>query len=219
MHSATPIVMSLEASGFPAEEEGNVRNKILRIDASMRRSGSYSRKLADQLVHRLEQQGPTSLISRDLARGVGLVNEAWIQASATLRDDRTDEMRAILSESDALVSELRAADTVIIATPIYNFSIPSALKAWIDQVCRARETFRYTKDGPEGLLEGKRAFVIITSAGTELRSKIEFASDYLAHILGFIGITDVVLINAGQLGRDTEATLAKAIEDIEKMST
>ncbi len=195
-----------------------MNHTILRVDASMRRNGSYSRRLADKLIDKLRDGGPVSLISRDLTEGVGLVNEAWIEANSTDRADRTEEMKAVLAESDALVSELRNADTLVLSTPIYNFGVPAALKAWIDQVCRARETFRYTDDGPQGLLEGKRAIVIVTSGGTAMHSDIDFASDFLRHVLGFIGITDVSFIGADQLMSDTDAVLAQASAAIEEIA-
>ncbi len=192
-----------------------MRHTILRIDASMRREGSYSRKLADRLVDQLTSDREAVLINRDLSRGVGLINEAWIEANSTVRAQRSQEMKAVLAESDALVSELRSADTLVLAAPIYNFGVPAALKAWIDQICRARETFRYGDNGPEGLLKDKQAFVIVTSGGTAMHSDIDFASSYLRHILGFIGIEDVAFIGADQLGRDTEAALARAVEAIQ----
>ena len=187
-----------------------MNHTILRIDASMRHNGSISRQLADRLVEKLRRQRATSLITRDLSQGIELVNEAWIAANFTARADRSDEMNAALAKSDALIAELRTADTLVLATPIYNFSVPAALKAWIDQVCRARETFAYTENGPVGLLEDKRAFVIVSSGGTPMHSDMDFASGYLRHVLGFIGISDVSFIGADQLMHNEDAALANA---------
>ena len=181
--------------------------KILRVDASMRHQGSVSRHLADKLTDRLA----CDVIRRDLAaETLPFVHEEWISANFTPADQRTDEQKAALAQSDALVAELEAADTLIIATPIYNFSVPAALKAWIDLVARAGLTFRYTENGPEGLLGGRKAYVIVATGGTEVGSDIDYATDYLKHVLGFIGITDINFIAADRLMVDEAAALAGA---------
>src|SRR3546814_1403365 len=92
----------------------------------------------------------------------------------------------MLSGADELIAELEAADTIVITAPIYNFAIPASLKAWVDLIARARRTFRYTEAGPEGLLKGKRAFIVFASGGVPLGSEVDFASGYLKHILGFV---------------------------------
>lgn len=120
-----------------------------------------------------------------------------------------------LALSDTLVGELKSADTIVIGTPVYNFAVPAALKAWIDLVARARETFQYTEDGPVGLLQGKKAYVIIASGGTKVGSEIDFAGNYLKHVLGFIGITDVTIVAADQLmmePKNREVALARTLE-------
>src|SRR5690606_6043276 len=103
--------------------------------------------------------------------------------------------------------------TCALPISIYNFSIPASLKAWIDQVARARRTFRYTEAGPEGLLKGKRAYIVFASGGVPLGSEVDFASAYLRHILGFIGISDVEFIAADghQKDRGAMARAATAI--------
>jgi FMN-dependent NADH-azoreductase len=111
-------------------------------------------------------------------------------------DQRSAAQRAALAESDALVAELAAADLLVIGVPIYNFGVPAALKAWVDMVARARLTFRYTENGPEGLLRGKRAYLVVASGGTAVGSEIDFATGYLRHVLGFLGIEDVQIIAA-----------------------
>ncbi len=166
---------------------------ILRIDASMRRTGSVSRRLTDKIVERL---GPAEIVTRDLADGVPIVDEAWIGANFTPEEERSEAQRATLTVSDELVAELKAADTVVIGVPVYNFGVPAALKAWVDQVARARVTFRYTPDGPKGLLEGKRVILAVASGGTEVDSAVDFAVPYLRFVLGFMGIEDVTVIAA-----------------------
>lgn len=192
---------------------------ILRIDSSMRHTGSVTRALADRLVERLSAAAPgTRVIRRDLADGVPLIDEAWIGANFTDPAGRSEAHRAALALSDELVAELRAADTIVIGLPVYNFSLPAALKAWIDLVARARETFRYTEAGPEGLLTGKRALVVVASGGVPVGSAADFATPYLSHALAFMGIEDVEFISADRLAADAEAAIAGAEARIERLA-
>ena len=183
---------------------------ILRVDSSMRTEGSVSRDLADKVVEQLSNAN-TQVIVRDLAKGISLIDENWIGANFTDPAERSEEQKGFLAASDELVGELHDADTIVITAPVYNFHVPAALKAWIDMVARARETFRYTENGPEGLLKGKKAYVIVTSGGTVLDSEYDFVSGYLKHVLGFIGITDVSFIDGSGLMLDaTKADRAAA---------
>ena len=170
---------------------------ILRIDASMRHDGSTTRTLTDATVEKLAASGAT-VTTRDLADGVQIIDQDWIGANFTEPQDRTPQQVERLTLSDTLIAELQAADTVVIGMPIYNFGVPAALKAWIDQVARARVTFRYTENGPQGLLTGKRAIIVAASGGTGVDSDIDFATPYLRHALGFIGIHEVQVIAADQ---------------------
>lgn len=194
--------------------------RVLRIDASMRRTGSITRDLSETLVARLAaaQGGAVEIVRRDLADGAPLIDESWIAANFTPAEQRTDTQRATLAHSDALVAELKAADIVVVGAPIYNFGVPAALKAWIDQVARARETFRYSETGPVGLLEGKKAYLVIASGGTEADSQIDFATPYLRHVMGFIGIHDVEVIAADRLMADADAALSSARAQIESVA-
>ena len=189
--------------------------KILRIDASMRKNGSYSRTLSTKLIAQLKDQASSNVKKRDLADGIPIINEAWIEANFTDVAERTAEQRSVLSFSDALISELTATDILVIGLPIYNFNVPAAFKAWIDQVARAKVTFRYGDNGPEGLLENKKAYVIISSGGTQLGSEVDFVSDYIHHVLGFIGIKDVTIIDSSGIGRNEEKVIADAHAIIE----
>ena len=189
--------------------------KILRIDASMRKKGSYSRTLSHKLITQLKGQAPSSVKERDLADGIPFINEAWIEANFTDIAERTSEQRSVLSFSDALINELKNSDTVVIGLPIYNFNVPAAFKAWIDQVARAKVTFRYGDNGPEGLLENKKAYVIISSGGTQLGSDVDFVTDYIHHVLAFIGIKDVTIIDSSGIGQNEEKVIADAHASIE----
>jgi FMN-dependent NADH-azoreductase len=187
-----------------------MNNKILRVDASMRKTGSYSRELTDNMIKQLTLLQNTNVKARDLADGVPLINEAWIGANFTDVAERTTEQRAVLACSDALIVEVQEADVLVIGLPIYNFSVPAAFKAWIDQIARAKVTFRYTDKGPVGLLDNKKAYVIITSGGTQLGTEIDFVSEYIHHILGFIGIKEVTIIDSSAIGRDEKKVLSAA---------
>ncbi|MEM7570017.1 MAG: NAD(P)H-dependent oxidoreductase [Pseudomonadota bacterium] len=183
---------------------------ILRIDASMRRNGSASRAIADTLIDKLAQNGDAHIVRRDLTEAPAFVDERWIGANFTPAADRTDDQKAALAASDALVDELEAADTIVIATPIYNFSVPAALKAWVDMVARVGRTFHYTKEGPVGELSGKKVYIVAVSGGTKAGSDIDFATPYLRHILGFMGLNDVEIIAAdAQSGPVIEAGKAQ----------
>ena len=183
---------------------------ILRVDSSMRTEGSVSRNLADKLIERLSDSN-TQITERDLANGIELINEHLIGSNFTDPSDRSDEQKTSLATSDQLVNELRAADTVVITAPVYNFHVPAALKAWIDMVARARETFRYTEEGPVGLLTGKKVYVVMTSGGTVLGAENDFVSGWLKYILAFMGMTDVTFIDSSGLMLDeTKAEKAEA---------
>mgnify|MGYP001942900625 FL=1 len=183
----------------------------------MRKNGSYSRTLSDRLIAQLKRQTPSNVKQRDLADGIPFINEAWIESNFTDVSERTAEQRAVLSCSDALINEVKTADILVIGLPIYNFNVPAAFKAWIDQIARAKVTFRYGENGPEGLLENKKAYVILSSGGTQLGSDIDFVSNYIHHVLAFIGITDVTLIDSSGIGKNEEKVISgahAAIDDI-----
>ena len=180
---------------------------ILKVDSSARGEASTSRDLANHLVDTFKaKHQDVTAITRDVAVGLPLVDPSWIAANFTDADKRTDEHKAALALSDTLIGELKAADVVVIGVPVYNFGVPAALKAWVDLVCRARETFRYTEEGPEGLLKGKKAYLVYASTGVPLDSEVDFAGRYMRQMLGFVGITDVTVISAAeQLFREEEA--------------
>ncbi|MGR3483972.1 MAG: FMN-dependent NADH-azoreductase [Paracoccaceae bacterium] len=182
----------------------------LVIDASARADASVSRKITAAIAQRLG--GP--VVHRDLAATVPpLVTEPMIGAYFTPAPDRSAAQSELIAASDEIVAELRAADTVVIGLPIYNFGVPAALKAWADLAGRVGETFRYTETGPVGLLRGKRAILAVASGGTQVDSPIDFATPWMRQFLGFIGITDVTVIAADALGAQAEAKIAEALEE------
>ena len=171
--------------------------KILEVSAGARSEGSISRQLTADLIAALEtRDGNTETTRRDIAAGLPFVDEGWVAANFTPEEERTPLHRQTLAESDALVAELRAADILVIGAPIYNFSVPATFKAWIDMIARARLTFEYTENGPKGLLENKKAYVIVPSGGVPVGSPMDFATPYIRHALSFVGITDIEFIGA-----------------------
>lgn len=191
---------------------------ILRIDASARKTGSVSRQLTADVISRLQSFGDYEVTVRDLADGLPLLSENWIGANFTPADSRSDEQKDMLSVSDTIVREVLNADVLVIGLPIYNFSVPAALKAWIDLVARVGLTFKYTEKGPQGLLSGKSAILAVASGGTKVGSDIDFATGYMRHVLGFIGITDVQIIAADQLSMNAEDKFASAKAEIELLA-
>ena len=189
---------------------------VLRIDSSARREASVSRDLTDRIVARL---GASRVIHRDLdAEPIPQISADWAAGAYTPEEDRTPEQRTALAVSDALIEELRAADVVVIGLPVYNFTVPASLKAWMDQVARTGVTFRYTDQGPEGLLRDKRVILAVASGGTEVGSPIDFATPYARHFLGFIGLGDVEIVASDRLMVDAEASRERAEEGLERLA-
>jgi len=171
--------------------------RVLRVDASARVEGSITRQLADWIIGGLMEHAPDLTVTRrDVAQGLPFVDAAWVNANLTEPDARSTDQRQALAGSDTLVAEVMEADVWVIATPIYNFGVPASLKAWIDQIARARLTFRYTDQGPKGLLAGKKVYILTATGGTEVGSAIDFATPWLKFVLGFLGVTDVEVIAA-----------------------
>jgi FMN-dependent NADH-azoreductase len=185
--------------------------RILELSASARNAGSASRELTRDLLNALEDRyGSVQTVRRDLSAGLPFVDEAWVEANFTPEESRTPRHREVLALSDSLIAELRDADVLVLGVPLYNFSIPASLKAWIDLVARARVTFAYTDSGPRGLLDGKKAYLVVATGGVPVGSAVDFATPYLKHVLGFIGITDVEIIAADRLNSQADESMDSA---------
>jgi len=190
---------------------------ILRVDASARRDRSITRRLGDEVLRRLLTEHPEAVVTvRDLADPVDFIDEQWVSANLTDPAARDAQQRAALAASDRLVQELEAADTIVLTTPVYNFSVPAALKAWIDLVCRARLSFRYTENGPVGLLRDRPVYLVMTSGGVTFGSAADFASGYLRHIFAFIGVQDVRMVPAERTSIDAQASAINALDMLEQ---
>ena len=201
----------------------NNKTRVLAVNASGRSTGSATRQLSRDLIAALDDRyGDVEVTSRDLADGVPFVDQAWIEANFTPTESRSAEQREALSYSDSLVAELQHADVVVIGAPLYNFSIPAALKAWIDMIARARLTFRYTENGPEGLLKDKKAYLVVATGGVPVGSPVDFSTPYLRHVLSFIGINDVEIVAAEKLNTQADDSMDAArarIAEVVHLST
>ena len=194
--------------------------KILRLNASANPTESSSRKLGDDLSEYLQHHySSTQIRERDLNHEIPFIDAEWIGANFTIGEERDDAMQQRLAFSDQLINELEWADHIVLTTPMYNFGVPAALKAWIDLVCRAGVTFRYTSNGPVGLLVGKRVDIVITTGGAPLNSPVDFVSSYLKQVFNFIGIDEISIIGADQMNVDAKASFAKAQSQIATIYT
>lgn len=187
---------------------------ILHIDSSARLQGSVTRDLTANIVAKLGGD----VIRRDLTEALPQINDSWVNANFTPADQRDAVQLDTLALSDALVGELKAADTIVIGAPVYNFGVPAALKAWIDLISRAGLTFQYTETGPQGLLEGKRAIIAVATGGMPVGSEVDFATGYLRHVMGFVGIHEVQIIAADRVMANGAQAIADAKTQIDLLA-
>jgi FMN-dependent NADH-azoreductase len=179
---------------------------LLQLNSSLFLSGGNSSQLANAFVDKWQQKYPqTELIVRDLAaQPLPHLDAERVTAFFTPAEARSTAQQALVAESDALVAELIKADTLVIGMPMYNFGIPSTLKAYLDQIARAGITFRYTETGAVGLLTGKKAYVFATRGGLYAGTALDTETAYLRDFLGFLGISDVEFIYAEGLNMGEE---------------
>ena len=195
--------------------------KILQIKASVFNGGGQSSRLADQLVAELVAQNPgAEVVERDLvAEPVPHLDGARVGAFFTKSDERSAEQKAVIAYSDALIDELRRADVIVLGLPMYNFGVPSQLKAWFDHIARAGETFKYTDKGSLGLLAGKKAYVFATRGG--LYGDNDWETPFVRQFLTFIGISDIRFVYAEGLAMGPESrnnSLAAARADARRLA-
>jgi FMN-dependent NADH-azoreductase len=181
--------------------------KILQINASARREGANSTKLAQTVVDKLTATQPgASVTLRDLAANpVTVLDETALGALFTPADQRSSAQAAVVAEFDALIAEVMAHDAIVIGVPMYNFGVPVQLKAWIDAIARAGVTFRYTESGPEGLIKGKTVYLALARGGLYRDQPHDSQVPYLKTVFGFLGLTDLRFIYAEGLNMGPEA--------------
>ncbi|MBX3608734.1 MAG: NAD(P)H-dependent oxidoreductase [Hydrogenophaga sp.] len=180
---------------------------LLVIRSSLLLGSGQSNQLIDRYVANWRTANPNGqVVERDLARQpIAHLDMARVAAFSTPADQRSAEQQALVAESDALIAELKAADDIVIGLPLYNFGVPSTLKAWIDQVARAGVSFRYTAQGPEGLIKGKRVYVITTRGGHYRDQPHDTQTPYVRNVLGFLGMTDLQFVHAEGLALGDDA--------------
>jgi FMN-dependent NADH-azoreductase len=198
--------------------------RILHIDSSARRDGSISRQLSRELVDALVAADPSSSVTyRDVSQEpITHVEANWVTGAYTPSDVRSPEQLEALRLSDQLVDELVAADVFVFGVPVYNFSVPAAFKAYIDQIARYGRTFQSTPQGPQGLLTGKKAYVVGASgSGSHNLTTwgLNYHEPYLKSFFGFIGVTDLTFVTAGGNDPDTiKRTTDEARTQIEQIA-
>lgn len=176
---------------------------LLRIDSSPLGAFSVTRSLSQHFTEQwLEKHPGGTVLTRDVTTtSIAPPNAEWVTASRTPSDARTSEQKHLLKLSDELIGELKQANEYVIGAPMHNFSIPSALKLWIDQVCRAGETFAYIDGRPQGLLKGKKATILMASGGMydlgTATASLNHVEPYLKSVLGFLGVADTTFVSAG----------------------
>ena len=190
--------------------------KILQINASARSAGSNSTRLADAITARLLAQNPGAIVElRDLASDPHpVLDEPALGALFTPADQRTPEQAARVALDDQLIDQVKSADALVLGVPMYNFGVPVQLKTWIDAIARAGVTFRYTENGPVGLLTGKKVYVALARGGLYRDTPADSQVPYLRGILGFLGMTDVEFVYAEGLAMGADVA-AKAFAEAE----
>lgn len=188
--------------------------KVWHIDSSSRTEQSQSRRLTKQFVETLSNKTKIETDELDVSSGLPFLNDLMVGSYFTPDEQRSDEQKAVLEPSNRIVKSARESDIWVIGVPVYNFFAPASFKAFIDLLCRAKETFVYGENGPVGLLENKKVFVVITSGGTQIGSDGDFLTPWLIHCLNFIGVSDVQFIKADQYNPAKDDVITKQIEDM-----
>ncbi|AMG12457.1 FMN-dependent NADH-azoreductase [Vibrio vulnificus] len=171
-------------------------SRLLVLKSSILGDYSQSNKLVDEFINKFDQQ---DVVVRDLAQQPLPVLDFQVATALRASGDLSEAQQAIVDLSDQLIAEIKHADTLIIAAPMYNFTVPTQLKNWIDLIARAGVTFTYTEQGPKGLIEGKKAVVVTTRGGIHKDAASDIITPYLKTVLGFVGITEVEFVYAEAL--------------------
>ncbi|ENQ1032281.1 FMN-dependent NADH-azoreductase [Vibrio parahaemolyticus] len=177
-------------------------SRVLALKSSILGDYSQSNKLVEDFIKNVDQD---KLTVRDLAANPLPVLDFAVATALRATEDLSQEQQAVVDLSDTLIEEVKAADTLVIAAPMYNFTTPTQLKNWIDLIARAGVTFKYTENGVQGLIEGKKAIVVTTRGGIHKDSPTDNVTPYLRTVLGFVGITDVEFVYAEALNMGEDA--------------
>jgi FMN-dependent NADH-azoreductase len=195
--------------------------KILHLISSPRGGASFSIKLGNAIVEKLQAENPgSSLVTHNLTDSpFPHLEEVHINSFFTPAESYTPELAEAVKHSNEAITELKNADAIVIGVPMYNFGIHSTLKAWLDHIARAGQTFRYSENGPEGLVKNKKVYLAISSGGVYSEGPMkayDFTESYLRSVLGFLGMVDVSVFRAEGLSMPNlkDEALGKAVESI-----
>ncbi|ELA7135824.1 FMN-dependent NADH-azoreductase [Vibrio parahaemolyticus] len=191
-------------------------SRVLALKSSILGDYSQSNKLVEDFIKNVDQD---KLTVRDLAANPLPVLDFAVANALRATEDLSQEQQVVVDLSDTLIEEVKAADTLVIAAPMYNFTIPTQLKNWIDLIARAGVTFKYTESGVQGLIEGKKAIVVTTRGGIHKDSPTDNVTPYLRTVLGFVGITDVEFVYAEALNMGEDAASKGISEAQSQLST
>ncbi|HEY1869796.1 MAG TPA: NAD(P)H-dependent oxidoreductase [Chitinophagaceae bacterium] len=178
-----------------------IMKKILHVISSPRGEASYSIRLGHSIIEKLQEVYPDSIVKENVLvnKQFPHLEEAQIRSFYTAPENRTPQNIEAIQHSDEAIHEIMEADILVIGAPMYNFSVPSTLKAWIDHIARAGVTFKYDDKGPKGLVHGKKVYLAVASGGVYSQGQMkpyDFVTPYLQTVLGFIGLTDVTVVRA-----------------------
>jgi len=179
--------------------------KVLAIKSSILGSHSQSGKLVDEFINQWQaRHGAEQVKVRDVAHEPLPILDGELIAGLAGNDELNERQQQAAELSTSLIAEVQQADVVVVGVPMYNFGIPAQLKAWVDLICRAGVTFRYTEQGPEGLLQGKRLLLVVAAGGLHRDSATDLALAHIKTVLGFIGLTQVEVAYAQGLNMGPE---------------
>lgn len=190
-------------------------SRVLALKSSILGDYSQSTKLVEEFIKNVDQD---KLTVRDLAANPLPVLDFSVATALRATEDLSQEQQAVVDLSNTLIEEIKAADTLVIAAPMYNFTIPTQLKNWIDLIARAGVTFTYTETGVKGLIEGKKAIVVTTRGGIHKDAATDSVTPYLRTVLGFVGITDVEFVYAEALNMGEDAAAKGILEAQSKLA-
>jgi FMN-dependent NADH-azoreductase len=197
---------------------------LLQINASINSDNGQSSQLANQFVAAFHKRRPEAkIVVRDVAAAepVPHLNAERFGAFITKPEERSAAQHAVVAYSDILINELKQANVIVLGLPMYNFGVPSQLKAYFDHIARVGATFKYSEKGPVGLLTGKKAYVFAARGGVYAGTPLDTQTSYVRDFLRFIGITDVEFVYAEGLAISSEhkeAGLAKAVAEIARLA-
>ncbi len=190
---------------------------LYHLDSSGRYGESVSRKLSKILVDGLKAKHKADVKYRDLNDKMMFVDQTFVDVKGNPDHASENKDDIVVQFSDTLIKEIEDADIIVLGVPMYNFSPPAVVKAWVDLIARPRKTFKYTDNGPVGLLTDKKVYLVVAAGGTKIGSEGDFSTPWLKYCLKFMGITDVEIVAADQVSIKDSNSIEKAEQEIKKI--